>query len=354
MDSAGAFVVSTGAPNVDSMSQEELERIKAFKRPDVLLTPSETSSTYKINQFAKTATAEGYRWVQTVPGLLDIYRTHDYLDDPTLFRNLEKSTSLFMELNLIMMWSFPDDEQFYKNCVKFLDEGEGVDRAHALHCLQMKLDEATLRPGTLYDSSSPAVHPLCKAFRDLWAQVYQTMLADSLRRWVLLVQDLLLGNAREVRARKYNTIPSVDEYIASRKDTIATNVCMALVDFANKVQIPNEIFYCPEMQRFRNALADVALCINDLWSFKKEALFGDIHNLVILLSKKQDCSYAEAGKQVGKMILHAVAEMEEAISDLTKVTPPEYQHALSRWFVAARNLARGCNQWHANSGRYTE
>ncbi|CAM6112641.1 unnamed protein product [Calypogeia fissa] len=186
MDSARNFVVSTEAPNVERTSQEELERINAFKLPDVV-TPS--GAPRKVNQFVKTAAAEGYRWAENVPGLLDIYRTpadlqkayktkapegilfiypdcgeeeaivlvkfilwtlylDDYSDDPTFFRSPEKSMTLNWELNVMLMWSFPDDEQFYKNFGKFLDEGEVGDRTQALHYLQVKLDEARLRPCT--------------------------------------------------------------------------------------------------------------------------------------------------------------------------------------------------------------
>ncbi|CAM6104998.1 unnamed protein product [Calypogeia fissa] len=391
MESAGAVVVSHGAANAGkTVSPEELERIKAFRRPDVI-----TPYIFKKNPFTEKATAEAYLWAQNAPGLLDVYHTprelekflkfnigdfamvgfadcgeeeatwllkyslwitiiDDQMDNhPTHFRSPEKSMMRFLELNLMLMWSFPDDEQLYNTFVKFLDVDEVVDRAQALHYVHSKLDEARLKPGTIYDP--PEAHPLCKAFRDIWTELCEKMPADFLRRWALVFQYQNLRIFMETRNRKHNTIPSADEHIFNRRDSIAAKTGLVLVDFLDKVHIPDEIFYCPEMQRIFNAFLDIIVFVNDIWSFKKEAVLGEVNNLVIILSKEQDCSYTEAGEKIGKMILDSIAEMEKAIGDLEKVTPPEYQHAVSRYILATRNLARYIGLWHQeNSVRYAQ
>ncbi|CAM6082978.1 unnamed protein product [Calypogeia fissa] len=399
MDSAGAVVVSTvRAPNVErTVSQEELERIKAFGVPDGVI-PGYTSGLRSRNQFTENAQAEGRRSMQNVSGLLDVYRTpeelqqfhktstlgchqllkvyadcgeeeaiwmvkyciwvqvfDDSLDEPAIYYFVEKSMTIFLELNVIVMWSFPDDKELHENFGKFLDEGEVVDRAQAFHNLQVKLDEARLRPGTVYDTSSPEAHPLCNAFRDeIWTPFSKTMPADCLRRWALLFQKQLLGQVREIRARKSNTILSVDDYIPCRRDTSSCGTLLAAVEFLDKVHIPDEIFYCPEMQGSLNGTTDAVMFINDLWSFKKEALVGDNHNLVVIVSKVQDCSYSEAGEKVAEMVLDTVAEMEKTLSDLEKVTPPEYQHAVSRYALCARNFVLGMKHLHENCSRYVQ
>ncbi|CAM6105137.1 unnamed protein product [Calypogeia fissa] len=396
MDSAGAFVVSAvGAPNVErTVSQEELERIKAFTLPNAV-SPGYTSTTR--NPLTDNTIAKANRWMHNISGLLDVYRTpeqlqkfhktsihvtdfmlqvfadcgeeeafwmakyciclqvfDDRLDDPTNFYSVEKSMSMFLELNVMVMWSFPDDDELYKKFVQLLDESEVTDRdkAQAFHYLQVKLDEARLRPGTIYDTSSPEAHPLCKAFHDIWTPFCETMPADFLRRWALLFQNQLLGHVREIRARKYNSSPSIEEYFPCRRETVSTATILAAVEFLDKVHTPDEIFYCPEMQRWLTATLDFLICINDLWSFKKEAMVGDNHNLVIIVSKGQDCSYTEAGKKISKMILDKLAEMDKALSDLEKVTPPQYQHAVSRYSLMVRNLVVGVKHWHEESPRY--
>ncbi|CAM6122329.1 unnamed protein product [Calypogeia fissa] len=204
----------------------------------------------------------------------------------------------------------------------------------------------------VYQTSSPEPHPLCESFRDLWAALGQGMQTDSWRRRGLLFQDQLLANFREMSTRKHKCIPSVDEYIASRRDTSGVFPCSVYVELVDKVHVPDEVFDSPEMQRFLVAANDVITWHNDIWSFQKEALIGDVHNLVIVISHARHCSYEEAGAQVYQMVLGKLAEMEEAISDVEKMTPPEHQHGVSRYFHWAPNFVAGTHIWHENCRRY--
>ncbi|CAM6113101.1 unnamed protein product [Calypogeia fissa] len=375
--------------NVERTTQEQLQRIKDFSLPNFV-----PPYPYKRSPFAEKATAEANRWVEEFsldevynspeelrglykadfPGLamvvyvdcgereaiwaakffIWLFIFDDRLDDITNFCAPEKSTAIFLELNAMVMWSFPDDELFYNKFVEFLDEGDVAERDQCLNFLHSKLDEARLKLGTVYKISSPDVHPLCKSFQDLWTPLCEAIQTDSLRRWALLFQDQLLANVREIRNRKNNTIPSVDDYITCRRDGVALRTSSVSVEFLDKVHVPDEVFDCPEMQRFLLATNDAISWHNDLWSFQKEALIGDVHNLVIVVSHAQQCSYAEAGAKVYQMMMSKLAEMEEAIGDLEKVTPPEHQHAISRYFHWARNFVTGSHYWHDSCTRYTK
>lgn len=80
---------------------------------------------------------------------------------------------------------------------------------------------------------------------------------------------------------------------------------------------------------------------------------GDIHNMVIVLSHTQDCSYVEAGLKTHHMMLDKLAEMEAAIVDLEKVTPPEYQQAISLYFRGLRHFYTGTHFWYKDcTSRY--
>lgn len=81
-------------------------------------------------------------------------------------------------------------------------------------------------------------------------------------------------------------------------------------------------------------------------------MIGDVHNLVIAVSHEQNCSYAEAGDRVYQMMLDKMTEMDKAIEDVKKVTPDEYQYAISRYFHLARNFITGTHMWHLNCVRY--
>lgn len=177
------MTIASDVPQVEKPSQEELERIKAFRLPEFV-----PPYACRRNKFADKAKAEANRWAQKC-SLQEVYNSHeevqahyksdipelamlgyvdcgekeatwvtkyfiwvfmfdDHLDDIANFYSPEKCTSLFLELNVLLMWSFPDDDQFHQNFVEFLDEAEVADRSQALDYLHLKLDEARQNPGT--------------------------------------------------------------------------------------------------------------------------------------------------------------------------------------------------------------
>ncbi|CAM6100461.1 unnamed protein product [Calypogeia fissa] len=207
---------------------------------------------------------------------------------------------------------------------------------------------------SVYDTSATHFHALNKAFGDLWAELCEIMPADFLRRWALLFQKQNLSNLKEIRNRKYKIIPPVDEYIALRRDTIGAQAAVVTTEFVDRVHLPDEVFDCSEMQRLITAITDFYSIHNDLCSFQKEAMLGDVNNLVVVVSHAEDCSYTEAGAKIYQMMLDTITELEKAISDLESVTPPEYQDAISRYFNFARNLVTGAHHWHRRCVRYAQ
>ncbi|CAM6117994.1 unnamed protein product [Calypogeia fissa] len=375
--------VFTDAPRV---SQEELERIKAFRLP---VADFVSPYPYKRNKVAEKAKAEAYRWMEEYflleTGPKEIHRAYeaitseftmtmfidcgvkeaawltkfviwtlffdDRLDEIAYTGSPEKSTAICLELHLTLMSSFPDDEHLYKNFVELLDLGEVSEPSQTLNYLQSRLDEARRKPGTVYDTSATALN---KAMRDLWAGLCETMPADFLRRWALLFQKQNLSNLKEIRNRKYKIIPPVDEYIATRRDNVSIRTLMAAIEFADRVHLPDEVFDCSEMHLLITAITDFAFLHNDLWSFQKEAMLGDVNNMVVVVSHAEDCSYGEAGAKVYQMMLETLTQLEKAISDLERVTPPEYQHAISRYSNLARHMVTGTHYYHVLCERYTQ
>ncbi|CAM6098370.1 unnamed protein product [Calypogeia fissa] len=378
---------ATNFPEMQSLSQEELQRIKAFRLPNFV--PPYPS---KMNPLVEKVRAETYRWVEKF-SLDKIYKTpkelqsfykadypglamavyvdagekeaawackyitllfvlDDHLDDMTNFCSPENAASLFLELNVLIMWTFPDSEQLYRKFMEILDEGEVTERSQALSYLHSKLEMARRNPGTVYDTSYQEHPSFCDAFRDLWATLCETAPADFLLRWGLLFLSQLVSNVREMKTRKYNSIPSIEEYIVDRRDTVSLWTCLVIIEFLDNAFIPDEVYYRPEMQRFLIAVNDAVAWHNDLWSFQKEALKGDVHNLVIVISHAEDCSYAEAGKKVYQMMLDKLAEMEKCIEDLERVIPRERQHAMARYFHMARTLIAGHHYYNENCVRY--
>lgn len=181
------------SPTVEKTSQEELERINAFSVPDFV---SRDPHPWKRNPFADSAKAEAYRWLEEHIPVHVVYESPEELrsfyksdlaewavlsfidcgekelawpakltlltfildDEIDDFSSPEKAMSgIFLELVMMTLWSFPDDERLYTTFVEFLDEGHVADRTQTLNYVHSKLAEARLKPGTSEYSDSYSI-----------------------------------------------------------------------------------------------------------------------------------------------------------------------------------------------------
>lgn len=76
----------------------------------------------------------------------------------------------------------------------------------------------------VYDAAQ--IGPIGVSFMDLWEKLLRSTPTDSVIRWAVTMQRFFLGNASEARNRSRQTIPSVAEYIAIRRNVSAVGPCI--------------------------------------------------------------------------------------------------------------------------------
>lgn len=173
------------------------------------------------------------------------------------------------------VWLFLVDDQ--------LDDGHlgrSPDRVRDVVALMRAVVQGT-GAGPLPDEELPAA---VVALADLWERTTPNAAAHWLRRFAWhLITYLTTATTWEAGNRAKGVVPSEETYIAKRRHTGAIHVCMDLIEIVAGIEAPESIH---NDQRFIVALeasCNVVCWANDVYSYEKEQVLGEIHNLVHLV-----------------------------------------------------------------------
>ena len=99
------------------------------------------------------------------------------------------------------------------------------------------------------------------------------------QRFVETVGSYLDGTVRQAAYRDDDVIPSVDSYIALRRETSALRPCFVFVEFAARIDLPDEVYYHP-------VLSSMELAANDWVSWTNVSKIS-----ITIKSTEPTCSY---------------------------------------------------------------
>jgi hypothetical protein len=105
------------------------------------------------------------------------------------------------------------------------------------------------------------------------------------------------------------------------------------------------------MQTLRHAAEDYVDWVNDLYSWNKERLADDPHNLVTVLQHHEGCNLQEAVRRSCRMIASAariVIEMGERLPALF----PEHVRGMERYTINIHHWLGGYCNWYGITRRY--
>jgi hypothetical protein len=99
--------------------------------------------------------------------------------------------------------------------------------------------------------------------------------------------------------RKRGAIPDLESYISLRRDTSGCKPCWALIEYANNLDIPDEVMEHPVLVALGEATNDLVTWSNDIFSYNVEQSRGDTHNMICVVMQEQGLSVQEAYDFVG-------------------------------------------------------
>ena len=270
-------------------------------------------------------------WLESVgltdkPGRLEKHRR---IDVP-LFAAMAYPTASRDHLLLAhdwMAWLFEYDDQFDDG-----EDGHSTDRARHLRDSLLSI----LR------DSPPDVprRTLHSGLSDIWSRLRTTASPRVQARFAGHVSDYLESYEWETRNRRDGVCPDVAEYLEKRQHTGAAHPCFDLIVPAAGVLEDHVDWADPRLRRLEYLSSEIITLSNDLVSFPKEAEQGDVHNIVLILMRRQGHSAPEAIGQTVELLKSRLKDFAREAGDLNRsprsmnTDTTRYVHGLRTWYLA--------------------
>jgi hypothetical protein len=168
--------------------------------------------------------------------------------------------------------------------------------------------------------------------------------------------------------REDGVIPDLESYIALRRDTSGCKPCWALIEYANNLNIPDEVMEHPVIRSLGEAANDLVTWSNvrtvfvvcplefhiqpqDIFSYNVEQSKGDTHNMIPVVMNEQGLDLQSAVDFVGDLCKQSIDRFNDDRMHLpswgAKIDKDigVYVNGLASWIV-------GSLHWSFESERY--
>jgi terpene synthase-like protein len=185
------------------------------------------------------------------------------------------------------------------------------------------------------------------ALCDVWARTVVRTTPGWRRRFIADIATYLDANAWEAANRRAGRVPGVDEYVSMRWATAAAGMFFDLIEVLGGADLPAGAPAEPVLLALREHAANVVAWFNDLVSWPKELLAGDLHNLVLVLRHERRLRLPDAVRAAVERHDAEVRAFVTARAALADRPGPVRQvgDGLAYWIRA--NV-----DWSRESGRY--
>ncbi len=220
--------------------------------------------------------------------------------------------------------------------------GRAPDHLAQVHAMVLDI----LHGGSTQERS-PRILALC----DLAARLQAYAGAAWLDRFMHQITEYFKASVWEAKNRARHRIPDLKTYLAMRPYTGAVYSYLALIEFANQLDLPATVHGHSTVQQLMQMTNNVICWSNDLMSFDKELRHGDVHNLVLVLRYAQNHNLPKAMRLVASMHDAEVRRFQTLAASLPSFTAvvdadlQQYVRGLQFWMRANMD-------WSAATARY--
>jgi len=225
------------------------------------------------------------------------------------------------------------------------DHIEKLGTAHEVETYQQHLLDLFRADitGSPQDPFAAGMVDLRQRLRAMAPPSHVTRFADRL-------EELFAANVAEARNRERAQIPDLASYLQLREITIGLHVQFALAELLEGFRLPDHIREHPALQRLAARASNIVGWANDLFTYEKEIIQGEIHNLVLVLMNERRLTIAEAVAQAIEFHNNEVRGFLQEVDQLPSFGPAS---ASVRCYVGMlRSWIRGHLDWAYETGRY--
>ncbi|MFE7593204.1 germacradienol/geosmin synthase [Kitasatospora sp. NPDC057512] len=207
----------------------------------------------------------------------------------------------------------------------------------------------------------PPTNPSEQGLAELWQRTAPAV-SDELR--VKLAQSTVVHLRTclwEVFNAVQNRTPELIDYLAMRRDSIASGVCADLLNHVSGVAVPETVLASRPMRRVVTAMGDWAGWFNDVVSYRMEIEYeDDMNNGVHALRRFTGGDLPETVTAVNDLLTARLREFEHLTDTELPALYDELglgaddRDATADYIGQLQDWMSGFHAWHLRTGRYTD
>jgi len=200
------------------------------------------------------------------------------------------------------------------------------------------------------DAYEPKTH-VGKLTKCYWTRFIAEGSPGSQKRFVHTMDLFFKGVTVQARDRAAGIIPDLEDYVVVRRDTSGCKPCWALIEYANGLDLPDEVMEHPIIQSLDEATNDLVTWSNDIFSYNCEQAKADTHNMIVIMMHHHGMNLQQAVDFVGDLCKKSIDRFTEDRDHLPSWGPeidPQvqvYVQGLADWII-------GSLHWSFDSERY--
>ncbi|KAF9239816.1 isoprenoid synthase domain-containing protein [Melanogaster broomeanus] len=192
---------------------------------------------------------------------------------------------------------------------------------------------------------------LSRMSKDFDKRMIQTASPGASQRFKETMEFFFQAVNQQAIDRASGHIPDLESYIALRRDTSGCKPCWAFIEYANNLDIPDEVMDHPTIRSLGEATNDLVTWSNDLFSYNVEQSKDHTHNMIDVVMNEQGIDLQSAFDFVGEMCRQSIDRFVEDRKNIPSWSPKIdndvaiYVDGLADWIV-------GSLHWSFDSERY--
>jgi Terpene synthase family 2, C-terminal metal binding len=193
--------------------------------------------------------------------------------------------------------------------------------------------------------------PFCRALADVWRRTVPRVTAGWRERFVNHFADYLGGIVWESANRASGKLPTVAEYLRMRRHSAATEMFFDLIEPMHGIELPGALLRDARYLAVRETGGTAIGLFNDLISWRKEAVVGDLHNIIFIVQHERRSSLADA---VGYAVAEHDAQVAAFLAARDELAAGAWgaDPAVALGVADIAHWIRGNLDWSLESGRY--
>ncbi|KAG6860874.1 hypothetical protein C0995_006554 [Termitomyces sp. Mi166 len=189
-----------------------------------------------------------------------------------------------------------------------------------------------------------------EAARQFWKLSLKCASEGARRRFIEAFDEYTTSVVQQAQDRAQNHLRDIGQYLVLRRKTVGVMPSFVILQF--ELNLPDEFFEDPVIQRLTDACIDMIILSNDMCSYNVEQARGDNgHNIVIVVMHHENIGLNEAMRWIGD---HYSKLVHNFLLDLSYVPSfgKEVQEDVDHYIYGMANWVRANDCWSFEGRRY--